>query len=70
MNELKKHTVSTVMPVKFSIEMLSKLNTNISNTVHSMKNENKEMTNKVDSLLSDNEYLKECLDKIVSKLNA
>lgn len=28
------------------------------------------MNNKVDSLLSDNEYLKECLDKIVNKLNA
>jgi len=70
MNELKKHTVSTVTPVNFSINILNRLNGGIGKTVDEMVVENKQMTEKVETLITENQYLKECLDKIMNKLNA
>jgi len=70
MNELKKHTVSTINPVKFSIEILSKLHGTIGNSVDALKVDNKQMTQKVETLLTDNQLIKECLEKIANKLNA
>jgi len=70
MNELKKHTVSTVNPVNFSINILNRLNGGIGKTVDEMVVENKQMTEKVETLITENQYLKECLDKIMNKLNA
>lgn len=57
LNELKKHTVTSVTPIKMSVEILSKINGNIGMNVSNLKNQFNSINNVVKQLKDDNDLI-------------
>jgi len=68
-NELKKHTMSAVMPIKMSVEVLAKININIGANVNQLKRMGNSVNENINKLQTDSDYMKDSMDQILSKLN-
>lgn len=68
-NELKKHTMSAVTPIKMSVEVLAKINNNIGANVNQLKRMGNSVNENINKLQTDSDYMKDSMDQILSKLN-